>query len=57
MIQFWYLYLTKGSCCSVFPKIFLIALPQILLIGIVQNFAYNVLTLKDNTDIIFAVIA
>ena len=46
-----------GGRYSVLPQIPVIVLSQILLHGIVRNFACNILTLKDNTDINFAGIA
>ena len=47
----------KGRSCYVFSKILVIVLSRILLHGMVQNFACNILTLKDDTYIVFADIA
>ena len=61
MMQFGYIYLSKGDAIiiyrvanSVFPKFFVIVLSWIILHGIVQNFARNILTLKGDIDMIFA---
>ena len=54
MVQFDCIWLSKGHCYSVYPKNFVLVLSGILLHGIVQNFAFNMLTLKDDINIFFA---
>ena len=51
MKQFVYTLFNRGRFNSVFPKILAIVLFRILLHGILENFACNILTLK--ADIIF----
>ena len=57
MMQFGHVQLSKGSCYSVFSQILVVVLSRILLHGIEQNFACNILTLKDDIDVNFASIA
>ena len=57
MMQFGYILLNRGRYYSVFPKILLVVLSRILLNGILEDFACNMLTLQDNIDIIFESIA
>ena len=52
-MQYGCMYLSTGPCYSVFSKIPVIFLLLILLHGIVQSFANNILTLRDDNDIIF----
>ena len=42
-----------GAAIAFFPKILMLVLSWILFDGIVQNFLYKILTLKDNIDVIF----
>ena len=52
MEQFLYTQLSTGGCYSVFSKILAVVLSRILLHGIVQNFACNILILQHDTDIV-----
>ena len=47
----------EGAAIPVFPQILVIVLSRIVLYVNVQNFARNILTLKDDIDINFASIA
>ena len=53
MVQFGCIYLSR-RLNSVFLKILVLILSRILLYEIVQNFACDLLALKDNIDIFFA---
>ena len=57
MLKFGYINSVGGAAIPFFPKILVVVLSRILLYGIVQNFACNILTLKDDFDIIFVSIA
>ena len=54
MIQFDNQYFSRGYCCCVYFQILVVVLSQILLHGIIQNFTFNILILKEGCDIIFA---
>ena len=54
-MKFGYISSVGGRSYFIFTKIFALILSRILLHGIVQNFAWNMLTLKDDIDVIFAV--
>ena len=56
MTQFSCTQLHRERCYSILPKILVMILPPFLLHGIVQNFACNVIALKGDIDIIFAII-
>ena len=46
-----------GAVVPFFPQILVIPVPWILLHGNVQNFTWNILTLKDDININFASLA
>ena len=57
MLQFLYIYLTRGRCNSVFYKILLTVIFQLLLHGITQNFRWNIPTARDDIDIISVILS
>ena len=56
MLQFLCTYLSRGRCNSVFYKILLVVISQLLLHGIAQNFRWNIYTARDDIDIISMII-
>ena len=57
MMQFGFIYLSRGRCYFVFPTFLAITPSLVLLHGNVHNFACNILILRDNFGIIFYGIA
>ena len=53
MMQFGFIYLSRGRCYFVFPTFLAITPSLVLLHGNVHNFACNILILRDNFGIIF----
>ena len=56
MVQFLCTYLTGGRCNSVFYKDLLIAISQLLLHGISQNFRLNLHTARDDIHVISVIL-
>ena len=51
MKQFGYILFSRRRCYFIFSKILVIVLSRNLMDGIIQNFTYNILILKDDIDI------
>ena len=56
LVQFVCTYLDRGRCNSVFYKILLIVISQLLLHGIAQNFRWNLRTARDDIHIISVIL-
>ena len=56
MVQFLCTYLTRGDCNSVFYKILLIVMSQVLLHGIAQKFRWNLRIARDDIHVISVIL-